>query len=464
MDMKVLKKALKIIGWCVVALVGLGVAAYLIVVVVNWRDREPSATAVQFASEYRARPAVPDSDNGFIDLLGLGVPPGDSPFQMGLKRIAWLQDSSRLAHLDPASDPMGKSLEVMDHVHPAAVQQFIDACRFGGSACLSAFQSGTELFEQWQSSESWALPRYLELIRYGSWLEAVPFNPEAPLPPYGLAVDGQMMLFLDAKTLSERGDYAGVKNLLEQDLGFWRRVLESTDTLIGKMVATAAIDRNFKLGSLVLRQIPPAQVLSAMPAGWSVPISDSERSMRRCLVGEWMYMSGVIRQSNAAAATLADESFVSKLHARLGSPLYRLQDTVNKNAEYLLQMAELLNAPLDHYENAVNQTAALAQRTARESMPPHSVYNMIGQVLLAVGAYDFGRYARRVSDLEGVRRAAELAATLHSGKVAEGDAAVSASALREPYHNHPFEWARADKVIVFRGLEMSERGVHHLYY
>jgi hypothetical protein len=89
---------------------------------------------------------------------------------------------------------------------------------------------------------------------------------------------------------------------------------------------------------------------------------------------------------------------------------------------------------------------------------------MIGQVLLAVGAYDFGRYARRVSDLEGVRRAAELAATLHSGKVAEGDAAVSASALREPYHNHPFEWARADKVIVFRGLEMSERGVHHLYY
>ena len=464
MDMKVLKKALKIIGWGVAALVGLGVAAYLIVVAVNWRDREPSVTALQFANEYRARPAVPDSDNGFIYLMGLGVPPGDSPFQMGLKRIAWLQDSSRRAHLDPASDPMGKSPVVVDDVHPAAIQKFIEACRFGGPACPGAFQDGNELFEQWQASESWALPRYLELIRYGSWHEPVPFNPEAPLPPYGLAVDGQMLLFLDAKTLSERGDYAGVRNLLEQDLGFWRRVLESADTLIGKMVATAAIDRNFKLGSLVLRQIPPEQVLSAMPAGWSVPISDSERSMRRSLIGEWMYVSGMLRQSSVVSAALADKSFASKLKVRLASPFYRQQDTVNKDAEYLLQMAELLNAPLDHYENAVNQTAALAQRTARESMPPHSVYNMMGQVLLAMGAYDFGRYARRVSDLEGVRRAAELAATLHSGKVAEGGAAVSASALREPYHNRPFEWARADKAVVFRGLEMSERGVHHLYY
>ena len=448
-----------------VALVGLGVAVYLVIVVINWRDREPSATAVQFAKEYGARAAVPDSDNGFIYVMGFGVPQGDSPFQMGLKRVAWLQDSSRLAHLDPASDPMGKSFEAID-VHAAAIQKFIDACRFGGPACVGAFQNGNELLEQWQASESWALPRYLELIRYRSWLEAVPFNPEAPLPPYGLVVDGQMLLFLDAKALSERGDYAGVKNLLEQDLGFWRKVLESTDTLISKMIATASIDRNFELGSLVLREIPPEHVLSAMPAGWSVPISESERSMRRSLVGEWMYMSGVIRQSNAASAALANESFVSKLRARLGSPLYRLQDTVNRNAEYLLQMSELLSAPLDHYENAVNQTAALAERTSREVIPPHSLYNMVGQVLLGMGAYDFGRYARRVSDLEGVRRSAVLAATLRGEKtgMAEGGAAVSASALREPYHNRPFEWVQADRAVVFRGLEMSERGVHHVYY
>jgi hypothetical protein len=91
---------------------------------------------------------------------------------------------------------------------------------------------------------------------------------------------------------------------------------------------------------------------------------------------------------------------------------------------------------------------------------------MVGQVLLGMGAYDFGRYARRVSDLEGVRRSAVLAATLRGEKtgMAEGGAAVSASALREPYHNRPFEWVQADRAVVFRGLEMSERGVHHVYY
>ena len=462
MDMKILKKALKIIGWCVAALVGFGVAAYLVVVAINWRDREPSVAAVRFANEFRARPAVPDSDNAFIYVLGFGVPPGESPFQMGLKRVAWLQESNGLAHPDLTSDPMGKPPET-GLPHPVPVQKFIDDCRFGGPACVGEFQNGDALFTQWQAAESWALPRYLELIRYRGWLEAAPFNPRAPLPPYGPVVDGQMLLFLDAKALSEWGDYAGVKNLLEQDLDFWRRVLESSDILISKMIATASIDRNFELGSLVLRQIPPEHVLSAMPAGWSVPLSESERSMRRCLVGEWMYMSGVIRQSNAASVALADESFVSKLRARLGSPLYRLQDTVNKNAEYLLQMSELLSAPLDHYENAVNQTAALADRTIREAIPPHSVYNMVGQVLLGMGASDFGKYARRVSDIEGVRRAAVLAAALRAG-IAQGDAAVSTSALREPYHNRPFEWVQADDVVVFRGLETSERGVHRLYY
>jgi hypothetical protein len=464
--MKALRKALRITGWSVAALVGLGVATYLIVVAINWSDRSPSATALQFASQYRDRPAVADADNGFIYVMGFGVPAGESPFEMGSKRIAWWkQDSGRNSRLDFSKDPMGEPPAVQA-VRSKAIQDFIAACRQSSSACPGALRDGGSVFQQWERSESWLLPRYLELIRHRGWLETVPFSASTPLPAYGRVVDGQMLLFLDAQFLAQRGDYAGVKSLLDEDLSFWRKVLESSDILITKMIATACINRHFELGGLVLREIPPKHVLSAMPAGWGVPVSDAERSMRRCLVGEWIYMSESIRESDRASAIFGQESFVSRVKSRLADPLFRRQDTINKQADYLLQMSELLNAPLDHYEDAVNQSAALRRRTQSQAFPPHSLYNIVGQILSGVGAFDFGAYARRVSDLEGVRRAAVLAVTLYSEKVeaTQVSAALSTSTLREPYHNRPFEWDGTGDAILFRGLEIADRGVHHIYY
>jgi hypothetical protein len=85
---------------------------------------------------------------------------------------------------------------------------------------------------------------------------------------------------------------------------------------------------------------------------------------------------------------------------------------------------------------------------------------------MGIGAYDFGTYARRVGDLEGVRRAALLAVTLRAANVGSGEAgaALRASALRDPYRDKPFEWDGKEAAIIFRGLEIGERSVHRIYY
>jgi hypothetical protein len=54
----------------------------------------------------------------------------------------------------------------------------------------------------------------------------------------------------------------------------------------------------------------------------------------------------------------------------------------------------------------VNLTAEISEQTRSEALPPRTAYNIVGQVLIGLGAYDFGTYARRVADLDGVRRAA----------------------------------------------------------
>lgn len=460
-----IRKILKVVGWIVAGTLGLVVAVYLVAVAINWRDRSPSADAIDLENLYRRSPVVADDENAFIYVMGFNVEPQGNPYQMGLKRVTWLRESKRLGSLDASRDPLRERSDYRAKRLPA-VTEFLDACKVGNPRCLGAFRSADGVLGQWMASEGWLRQRYEELIAHRDWRESALFDVSEPLPAYGLVMDGQKLLLLNSKALAERGDYVSARSLLEKDLTFWRKVLESSDILITKMIATAAITRHFELGNLVLRQIPPEKLKDALPTGWTQPISESERSMLRCLSGEWMFMSHAMQNMDVDLYVLKADSTVSRAASWLMMPLYRPQDFKNKNATYLLEMARLLDAPLDRYEEAVNQTAALAQRTRDQAVPPRSPYNVVGQLLIGVGAYDFGTYARRVADLEGVRRAALLAVTLRAANVTAPaiSSALSTSALREPYQNRPFEWDQQKGDIIFRGLELDERSVHRIYY
>ena len=54
-------------------------------------------------------------------------------------------------------------------------------------------------------------------------------------------------------------------------------------------------------------------------------------------------------------------------------------------------MVEILSAPLNQYEDSVNRATGFMERTRSEALPPRSAYNIVGQVLEGIGAYDFGQ-------------------------------------------------------------------------
>jgi len=60
-------------------------------------------------------------------------------------------------------------------------------------------------------------------------------------------------------------------------------------------------------------------------------------------------------------------------------------------------------------------------------------------VLIGLGAYDFGTYARRVADLEGVRRAALVVVTFRAANTGASEVAaeLAATPMRNPYNNRP---------------------------
>ena len=182
--------------------------------------------------------------------------------------------------------------------------------------------------------------------------------------------------------------------------------------------------------------------------------------MLRCLVGEWTQTSALLWNIAEEYAATTEASLLESALARLSEPFYKRQATINAHAEYYSRVATLLNVSLDQYEAALAQTSELAQ----QPFPPRSVYNVMGQILIGMGLASYEGYARRVGDVEGVRRAALVVVTTRAANVAKHGvpASLATSPLRNPYNNRPFEWD--GEAVLFRGLESGSRGEHRFDY
>lgn len=457
-----LRKTLRVLAWVVGGLAALCLALYLVIIAINWRDAAPTPEATRMANLYRDRPAVRDEDNAFIFAMGFEVAPGESPLEMGRKRLAWLRQFEGPTELDSSTDPLGDSPNHRTEMHPALLAYF-EACALSTAGCV-AHAEADRTFDEWKASGDWLLERYRAFLALPGWREEVPTDIAAPLPSYQVVMDGQKILLLHARNRATSGDAAGVRDLLGVDLSFWRRVLASSDLLISKMIATAAMRRHFKLGAEAIGLLPPERMREALPPEWQVEISESERSMRRVMIGEWLFSSGTIRDLGRELAVTppAEDSTMGTLLANFAGPFFQPQDTINQLADYYSRTIDLLEGvPLSGYEAGANRLSDLAAAVARESYPPRSLYNIPGRMMVGYGV-DYGSYVRRVGDIEGVRRAALAAIDLRAAKVMPEDipAALAASPLRNPYNGEPFMWDASEGAVVFRGLEPGERGEH----
>jgi hypothetical protein len=428
-----LRKLLKAIGWTAAGLAGLVVVLYGVALAINWRDRPPSDAAKQLAQISRDRPAVADENNGYVYVM------------------QWQRDPDRRFKLS------------------ARLREFLEHCGPSRPECAVEFdRAADDLYAEWIAADSTLLDGYLALIARTGWREDGALSVEASIPTYAGASDGQRVLLMRARELAKKGQGDAVRQLLERDLQFWRTVLQSSDILITKMIATAALNRHFEWGYVVLRNLPASQQATAIPAGWRNEISDAERSMERCLAGEWLFATSMLRSAPANDFGIDEDHPIARGVMRFAAPLYQEQDTVNKYAELQLGIAHAFEVPLHDYPKVATSVREGAQQTAGDLFPYGPVYNLPGSWTLAFALIgtDMAAYPVRVGDIEGVRRAALTAATLRAGGVAAKDvsAALEHAEQRDPYTNRPFEWDDKAGAIVFRGLQSGERGEHRISY
>ncbi|HEY4560744.1 MAG TPA: hypothetical protein VIG54_08405 [Lysobacter sp.] len=424
-------------AWTLAGLALLVALLLVLLLCINWNDRPPSAATQRLERVLAERPAVADEDNGFVYLLGMSVPRGENPAAWGVRRKAWLEaqtSGSKRPYVLPG--PAAQA----DASSPRT-----DPCKDAAAACADALQADPAALDARIAENAWRLDRYEALLSRRGWLETIPAEPDMPFPQYQMALNAQRLFLLDTWRRARAGNAAAVRERLDRDARFWRGALASSDLLISKMVAVASLRRNFAFGSLALRELPADRVEAATPPGWATPLSVEERSMLRAMAGEWRWSGNLMRRQ-------ADAETRPQFGERLSNPVWKVQDSINRYADFIVSFAEATRAPYAQLGAAMAGT-----------MPTSSfdLYNPVGAVLHSIAPHSYPDYAFRVADLEGVRRSALAAAKLHADGVAPNDAphalAALPASLRDPYTGKPLQWDPGARAIGFAAQGRSGR-------
>lgn len=465
------KRILEWIGWFFGGALALVIVAYLTLLAINWRDRPPSAAAERLTAANRNRTPIPDADNAYVYAMGFIVAPDGDPRQAGIRRIEWMRSLPRDLNVAASEDPV-PAYDSYQSSRSPEVERIIEACWRLTPECAGTLESGDDTLRAWLASERWLLDRYRTLLRHPGWLEPVPLDPRAPYAANSPLLEGQRLLLVQAYLLAGENNATAVTELLGEDAHFWRGVLASSDTLVTKTVATIALTQTFAIGNLILRRLPAESQLGALPLEWTRPFGTLERSLFRCMTGEWLYTEQLMKQTPASPQSFGyfawDDGISTKLLAHATTLLLQPQDLLNRHAELLIRATEAVDVPVEQLPAGLERARAIFQDPNADRSLPAMLYNPVGSFLLQMMAavHEPFPYPVRVTDLEGVRRAAVLTAQLRAQKINEQNmsAELAASDIRTPYSGAPFIWNAKERAVEFIGLVPGERGRHAFRY
>lgn len=429
----------------VASLVALGVALF---VAINWADRPASAAAQQLEAVLRVQPVVAPASNAYMQMLAIDIPLGRDVVATEIARAAAMNKTvAQDAFFDKSFDDGLAPIPI----EPAAVYvPLYQACKELDRSCETVLVADTGQADAWIASQDWLVKRYATMLDSAGWRE--PAGDNAKLPSFSAAMHGQRLHLLGAWRSARLGDQRAVAAMLAADLAFWRKVQVSSSTLVVKLMATVAIRRHFRWSGMVLRRLPPGAQIHAIPAQWRTPFSAAERSMLLAMAGEYAF----VKRNLALLAYDPDyETWWAGMAIKFG---LQKQDALNRHADYRLALTKSLDVDYANLPQVAAKLATLRPLTDEQTFGS-ALYNPFGKFLLATtsGMADYGTL---VADLEGVRRAALLAAELRSQGIGVNKMAqyVNAAALRDPYTGRPFEWDQTAFAIVANGLSSGPRG------
>jgi hypothetical protein len=429
-------------GFTVLIVAGVAVLAVIGLLMHEWWLSTPSDAARRLDEIYDSRPKLADADNAWFDVYGFAAPAGEDAREAGAQRIAWMKRA--LNNPEGVGEDPGKNRD-LTRQRSAVLTRIHDACvRRPGRACGEAMKLNVDGV-QLSGEEETLAPRYQALLQRAGSYALVEYDVSQPLPDYSSVMEAQRLMLLRLQGAARRGDVETVRDTLQRDQAFWRRMMVTSNVLVDRMIAVAGLRQHFSFGNFALRELPADQLLAAVPPVWRTPFSIDELSMRGVMAAEYRFTVRLSRLPGYESGMLSldDEDPIDRLVARVPA-LRSTQRDLNRVAAVYWGIAQDFHVPVEQY------------LAAHDKFRKSGADRMLGAI---------HQYPLRSGSVEGMRRAALATAEIRARSVpASGVAAALAAApLRDPYDGKPFTWSARENSVIFEAPEESRYTLSYYY-
>ena len=372
-------------------------------VFIHWLDVAPSQAALSLAQPDPRN--VPDPENAWMHLFGIGAPADEAPFAFARRRLAAL-----------AETPPRTLTDAIPAAMPKAAVHGVDAlCPVRVVSCLDWSIEHADMLEELRQANAVRLQRWAVLMRLESWqLKFMPALDEPFADASVATLDANLAAYELAQALLRNDNAAQEAALMHLTacVKFWRGVQQGPQELIALMVAATQIETAQRISLDLFSRLSPSRrtALAALsdavllPPATAIDWSEVIRRQQQMLLLAIAPPSSITSVLGSCINGQAKNCFTELATA---ASIAR-QDTANRHAELLLGLKQTLDAP----PSEVIAAKRKFQEQIERAMPPfesaskllkYFSFNPAGKIVSVIAAPAFP-YDARLDDYEGLRR------------------------------------------------------------
>ena len=447
------KKALK---WTAIILASLLLGGPLLLAAINAFDEDLRPEAIAFADF--SGEEVPPEQNGYYAWVGLRAPVGENPHVRGVQVVAQVNEKL---------DAMPRDVTDVDAILGAKTLKYTNSlaslCGRDATGCLDRYRAKSADIEKQVRDNKVLLERYRALYRYPHFHETIKPRYYAPLFYEASSVRGLARAQHTLHAL--RGDHLLALRQLRDDTQFWRRILIDSRSLVGKMIAVAAIRVNAQIISEIVARYPADKSALALAAHAVQPLTAQERDLTNAYRNEHAWIMHffttlpaelralpVERRTPCTAESIYD-CVIEKLTTTF---LFKPHATVNRSFEDFSETAGRSKLPASEFLKQTNEKQASDRYDWGWLSSWHFAYNPIGKILNTHPGSAYDSYTGRIHNLDGFLRLVSLSLAAKQQSVRDADMpaflASTQPNLRSPYTSDPMLWDTGSRTIYFNGM------------
>ena len=460
-----LRRSLKILSHCTLAVASLVSLGFVLYVMANWTD-EPLSAPAQQALAYTPPTEQALEGNGYLIMAGLDAPAEgdliDSAYALGRKRLALsIERRDWLLHQPWQPDTMPP--DVANAGQAPLPSNF--ACAIARTEdCFAWYQTQASTVHQLLDQYHAPLARYAAAALTPQFSNPFAYDILLSTPPFTPASNAHTLLLAKA-ALQWPQQPADALDTFAIAAEVRARLGNNANSLVDAMLA---LSRQYKElhwlsnAAATTRASTPTAIsehlthlLNQPPAGLQSSYRGEAQGMAVMYIAAQQFKNGRFPDPPVRDTPSWQEAW----YARLESIGYLPNATANQSIKHFAQLQELAGLPANALQPAVEQW--LAHNFSEKCSTWYGLRNWAGKCIVEMSFPNYPSYIQRAHDIDGYRRLVLLQQQALAQHITAANMPAwlnqSPPALRNPYTLEPMQWDAASNSLVFEGKERQSQ-------